>query len=91
MRPQEMNTDGSGNSYIDVQNVRISLIERTVDDERNWAGAPHFLRFSAYTAEGHGVKPGPELPVSAENVLNLVRAVLALAERGGEQQRAVAA
>ncbi len=77
MQHQELKIDGSGNSYIDVANTRIQLVDRRNDPEKDWAGTALYLRFSAYKEQG-GILPGAELPVSAENVLDLLRAVAAL-------------
>jgi len=90
MQPQEVNADGSGNSYIDVYNVRVSLVEKT-DQGKDWEGARCYLRFSAYTGQGRGVMRGPELPLNDDNVLNILRAIVAMAERGAQRERAAAA
>ncbi|MGA3052975.1 MAG: hypothetical protein ABSD63_02090 [Candidatus Korobacteraceae bacterium] len=81
MERQQINRDGSENEnrYIDVYNVRISLVEKT-DPEKDWEGATRYLRFSAYTGQGNSVMQGPELPLTDENILSLVRAIMALSE-----------
>jgi hypothetical protein len=82
MRLLKVNRDGSENKneYIDVYNVRVSLVEKT--DNKDWEGSTgRFLRFSAYTGKGKKLMRGPELPLSDKNVLKLVRAIMALTER----------
>ena len=47
--------DGSGNSYIDVRNIRITIVPQT------WKGPPG-IRIQAYKENGQ-LFPGAELPV----------------------------
>ncbi len=89
MQHQVIDHDGSENEYIVVENVRVSLVQKTGDTD--WAGTGRYLRFAAYTGEGQKVMPGPELPLRDENILNFVRAVLRLAEAAEVEGAAAAA
>lgn len=78
------------NDYIDVENVRVSLVQKTGDAD--WARTGRYLRFSAYTGAGQKVMQGPELPLRDVNVFNVVRAILRLADTtaGANPAQAVA-
>jgi hypothetical protein len=57
-------TDGSGNSYVTVGNIRISLVERP----DGWAGPDygHYIRVQAYKGDPKVSKelyPGAEFPI----------------------------
>ena len=80
MEPQTILLDGPQNEYIDVENVRVSLVQKTGLDD--WAGTGRYLRFAAYTGQGQKIMMGPELPLRDENVLNVIRAIVRLAEAG---------
>lgn len=64
--------DGSGNIYIEVNNIRVTQIPVT------WAGVPG-LRIQAYTGEGKKLHKGAEIPISKnETILDLISAIITL-------------
>jgi hypothetical protein len=62
----EIKYDSKDQPYIEVGNIRISLIHKgTRDRDKNWTGT-HVLRIQAYREDG-GLFPGPEYPVDGCN------------------------
>jgi len=68
------NTDGKGQRYITIGNIRITTVSET------WAGKPG-IRIQALSADGNKVFPGAEIPIpdlksAAELVGGVARAAL---------------
>ncbi|RLC02338.1 MAG: hypothetical protein DRI57_30170 [Deltaproteobacteria bacterium] len=51
-----MPQDGRGNTYFDVENIRITCVPETFD------GNPG-LRIQAYKGQGNALFPGAEIPI----------------------------
>lgn len=55
-------TDGKGNKYINAQNVRITLVDKTNNPDKDWANIQKYIRIQAKTGEGNKLHRGAELP-----------------------------
>ena len=63
------NTDGKGQRYMTIGNIRITTISDT------WAGKPG-IRIQALSADGNKVFPGAEIPIpDLKAAANLVSGV----------------
>jgi len=72
----EAQRDGSGKTYFDVGNIRITCIPET------WSGEPG-IRVQAYKAEG-GLFQGAELPVPTKEIgFDLLKAIHRALEENG--------
>jgi len=69
--------DSAGNAYVDVANLRITLVlGHKRRDDKNWAGCD-VLRFQAYAdSTSKRIMPGPEYPIGkTSDALKLFEAV----------------
>lgn len=65
--------DSNGQPYVEMENVRITLSERTSQD-KDWAGTGRYLLIQAYKgADTKALNMGPTIPVRgaepAEDIL----------------------
>ena len=69
--------DSSGNAYVEIQNLRITLDRKEAGIAREWnPGTLAYLRFSALGPTGP--LPGPEYPIRAPQDGTDLLAALAL-------------
>jgi len=75
-----IDTDQSGNPFINVGNLRVSWIQKIDGD---WAGTGQYLRMQAYRGDpvdSNSLHRGAELPIgSIEDVCELAAAITHLA------------
>jgi hypothetical protein len=79
----EIQTDSAGNEFVEVGNIRITLVlAEKRDTEKDWAGSP-VLRIQAYRdSESKALFPGAEYPVRRlSDVSEMIEALLALTAR----------
>jgi hypothetical protein len=70
--------DGSGNPYVQVQNVRITLARKEAGSPKDWSpGTLAYLRFSGLDGNGCPM-PGPEYPIHVPQEGTDLLAALAL-------------
>jgi len=68
--------DGSGKTYFDVANIRVTCVEKT------WSGQPG-LRLQAYKENGQ-LNPGAEIPIPDKSVaFDLVSAIMEAVKANG--------
>lgn len=57
--------DDSGNPFIDIDNVRITMVDKTNKPAtKDWAGTIRYLRVQAYKGKGKALHMGAEFPLS---------------------------
>ncbi len=72
--------DGKGNSFVKVENIRITYVPVTNrQDTKDWSGY-NVLRFQAYrSATDDSLYQGAELPISSSEVfIDLISALCTL-------------
>ena len=70
--------DASGNSYVDVRNVRITSVPSTWD-----AGSPG-LRIQAYKGNGDSLFPGAEIAIPDKaTAYDFIRAISCMIHKNG--------
>jgi len=81
----EIETDSSGQRFIMVENVRITL--RRPEPDKDWAGTGRYLGFRSIQASGSGLNMGADLPIrstaSDDAILTAAASVLALVNSDG--------
>ncbi len=84
-----MKQDSSGQYYLDgddyeeLQNGRITLVNKKTKEEKDWAGTGYYLRFQAYRGNGNGLHKGLEIPLYDENsqVLSIIESLIKLKDK----------
>ena len=65
-----METDNAGNNYFDVENIRITALPRTWDNNKPG------LRIQAYKGKGEALFQGAEIPVAdKQTAYELIKAI----------------
>lgn len=69
--------DSSGNPYIDIGNVRITMVDKSnKPPSKDWAGTNRYLRVQAYTGKGSSLHRGAEFPVGdIKKILEFIESV----------------
>lgn len=81
-----MQTDGSGQLYKDVGNIRVTYISSQARDQsKNWSGQD-VIRVNAYKTDpsvSQALHPGAELPIAdAATFISLISALCAVYNAG---------
>lgn len=73
----EIKIDGKGNKYVEVGNLRISIIRsENRPSDKDWPGQD-VLRIQAYRGEAKYLHMGSELPISKkDNLIDLISAII---------------
>jgi hypothetical protein len=76
----DIKQDGTGNPYIDINNLRVTLTKRGAD---GWAGESSYIRIQSYrsdSAQSQALHLGAELPFTSHKELcGLIAAISHLA------------
>ena len=76
-----MSIDSAGNPYIDIDNVRITMVDKsTKPASKDWAGSVKYLRVQAYTGNGSSLHRGAEFPV--DNIKKILEFINSVSEAG---------
>ena len=72
-----MPTDSAGNPYIDIDNVRITMVDKSNKPvSKDWAGSGKYLRVQAYTGKGNALHRGAEFPLDdIKKILDFINSV----------------
>ncbi len=89
MEKKEMGIDSSNQYYLDkehckeLQNGRITLVNKKTKEEKDWAGTGYYLRFQAYRGKGKELFQGLEIPLYDENsqVLSIIESLIKLKDK----------
>ncbi len=89
MEKKEIRRDRSNQYYLDsenypeLQNGRITLVNKEGKDSKDWADTCYYLRFQAYTGKGKGLHKGLEIPLYDENsqVLSIIESLIKLKDK----------
>ena len=76
-----MAIDNAGNPYIDVENVRITMVDKTnKTPDKDWAGSVKYLRVQAYRGSGRSLHMGAEFPL--ENIKDSLEFINSVSDAG---------
>lgn len=72
--------DSAGNPYIEIDNVRITMVDKTNKPYKDWAKSPKYLRFQAYKKGRNtlhkSLHMGAEFPVTeVKKILDFISSV----------------
>lgn len=77
--------DSAGNPYIEIDNIRITMVDKTDKPNKDWAKSPKYLRIQAYKkgriSSHKSLHMGAEFPVTeVKKILDFISSV---SEAGG--------
>jgi hypothetical protein len=68
--------DSAGNPYIDIDNVRVTMVDKSGNPTKDWAGSVKYLRVQAYTGRGNSLHRGAEFPVDdIKKILDFINSI----------------